>query len=182
MSRRITRREVIKYRAAVLGSATLVNGALRLSLSTAAGIARVADETFRTPLRFAPVTQARRIAPADDQEFRTPIRFTPFTQALPIPPVKQPGDSFTHRCALPAVSGLSAPKFYTVQMKKATAEIIPGHPETEIWGYDGLYPGPPFRVRHNEPAIVRFVNGLTVNTIVHNHDGNNSSDFTGFYS
>src|SRR5438093_11140766 len=179
MSRRITRREFIKYGAAVLGSATLVNGALYSLLSQGTGIARVADEAFRTPLQFAPFMQARRIAPADDQEFRTPIRFTPFTQALPIPPVKQPGASFTHRCALPAVSGLSAPKFYTVQMKKATAEIIPGHPETVIWGYDGLYPGPTFRVNHNEPAIVRFVNGLTVNTIVHNHGGHTSSESDG---
>ncbi|TLY12720.1 MAG: hypothetical protein E6K84_05945 [Thaumarchaeota archaeon] len=157
MSRRITRREFIKYGAAVLGSATLVNGALYSLLSQGTGIARAADEAFRTP-----------------------IRFTPFTQALPIPPVKQPGASFTHRCALPAVSGLSAPKFYTVQMKKATAEIIPGHPETVIWGYDGLYPGPTFRVNHNEPAIVRFVNGLTVNTIVHNHGGHNSNESRDF--
>ena len=179
MSRRITRREFIKYGAAVLGSATLVNGALYSLLSQGTGIARAADEAFRTPIQFAPFMQARRIAPADDQEFRTPIRFTPFTQALPIPPVKQPGASFTHRCALPAVSGLSAPKFYTVQMKKATAEIIPGHPETVIWGYDGLYPGPTFRVNHNEPAIVRFVNGLTVNTIVHNHGGHTSSESDG---
>ncbi|TLZ62903.1 MAG: multicopper oxidase family protein [Methanobacteriota archaeon] len=156
MNRRLTRRDFMKYGAAALGAVTLANSGLYFLLQ-----------------------QATRSARADDEEFRTPIRFTPFTRALPIPPVKQPGALFTHRCALPSVSGLNPPKFYTVQMKKATAEIIPGHPETVIWGYDGLYPGPTFRVNHNEPAIVRFSNGLSVNTIVHNHGGHTSSESDG---
>src|SRR5438093_13314521 len=156
MNRRLTRRDFMKYGAAALGAVTLANSGLYFLLQ-----------------------QATRSARADEEQFRTPIRFTPFTRALPVPPVKQPGASFTHRCALPAVSGLSAPKLYTVQMKKAKAQIMPGHPETVIWGYDGLYPGPTFRVNHNEPAIVRFVNGLTVNTIVHNHGGHTSSESDG---
>src|SRR5881397_1207044 len=156
MNRRLTRRDFMKYGAAALGAVTLANSGLYFLLQ-----------------------QATRSARADDQEFRTPIRFTPFTQALPIPPVKQPGALFTHRCALPSVSGLNPPKFYTVQMKKATAEIIPGHPETVVWGYDGMYPGPTFRVYHNEPAVVRFVNNLSFNTIVHNHGGHTSSESDG---
>src|SRR2546426_4343694 len=156
MNRRLTRRDFMKYGAAALGAVTLANSGLYFLLQ-----------------------QATRSARADEERFRTPIRFTPFTRALPIPPVKQPGASFTPRCAIPQVSGLSTPKFYTVQMKRATAEIIPGHPETVIWGYDGLYPGPTFRVNHNEPAIVRLVNSLSVNTIVHNHGGEKHSGLEG---
>ena len=156
MKRRLTRRDFIKYGAVGLGSLTVGGSGL-----------------------YSLLSQQTRIARASDAEFRTPIRFTPFTRPLPIPPVKQPGSSFTHRCTLPPVSGLSTPKFYTVQLKKATAEIIPGHPETVIWGYDGMYPGPTFRVNHNEPAIVRFVNNLDVNTIPHNHGGHTSSESDG---
>src|SRR5213594_464144 len=98
---RLTRRDFLKYGAvgAVgLGSVALGGSAL-----------------------YSLLSQGTRNARADDEAFRTPIRFTPFTRALPLPPVKQQGASFTHRCALPPVSGLSTPKFYTVQMKRATA-------------------------------------------------------------
>ena len=85
----------MKYGAAALGAVTVANTGLYYLLS-----------------------QLTRSARADEEQFRTPIRFTPFTRALPIPIVKQPGAPFTHRCALPSVSGLSTPKFYTVEMKK----------------------------------------------------------------
>ena len=156
MSRPLSRREMLKYGITGFGLAAL-GGTGAYSL----------------------LPRGPRSALADDAEFRTPIRFTPFTRPLPIPPVKQPGTAFTHRCALPPVSGLSTPKYYTVQLRKTTAEIIPGHPETMIWGYEGMYPGPTFRVNHNEPAIVRFVNNLDVNTIPHNHGGHTSSESDG---
>jgi len=78
------------------------------------------------------------------------------------------------------VSGLSSAKFYTVEMKKALAQILPPPAKpTMIWGYDGMYPGPTFRVDHNEPAVVRFVNNLDVNTIPHNHGGHTSPESDG---
>jgi len=103
---------------------------------------------------------------------KTPFKFTPFTVDLPMPSVVQPVAPFQEECSLEVdLPELKAPKYYRVTMKKATVEIIPGVP-TEIWGYDGLYPGPTFKVVHNEPAIVRFTNALNepnVPTIVHNH-------------
>ena len=159
MKRRLTRRELMKYGMLGLGSVAVGSSGL-----------------------YSLLSQGTESARADDDEFRTPIQFTPFTRALPVPPPKggmtTPFVGGVH-CTLPPVSGLSTPKFYTVEMKKAAVEIIPGHPETVIWGYDGMYPGPTFRVNHNEPAIVRFVNNLDVNTIVHNHGGHNSSESDG---
>src|SRR5437660_1481889 len=159
MKRRLTRRELIKYGMLGLGSITLGSGAYRL-LSQGASSAR-----------------------ADEDLPRTPIKFTPFTQALPVPPPKQGVTTpFTdgRHCVLPSVSGLTAPKFYTVQLRPVTQELIPGFPQTVVWGYDGMYPGPTFRVNHNEPAIVRFTNNITgVNTIVHNHGGHTSSESDG---
>ena len=159
MKRRLTRRELIKYGMLGLGSITLGSGAYRL-LSQGASSAR-----------------------ADEDLPRTPIKFTPFTQALPVPPPKQGVTTpFTdgRHCVLPSVSGLTAPKFYTIRLRPVTQELIPGFPQTVVWGYDGMYPGPTFRVNHNEPAIVRFTNNITgVNTIVHNHGGHTSSESDG---
>src|SRR5712691_1577495 len=114
MRRRLTRRELIKY--GILGLGTLAAGGGGL---------------------YSLVSPRVRSARADDAEFRTPIQFTPFTRPLPIPPVKQAGSSFTpQHCTLPPVSDLKPAKFYTVRLRKATAEIIPGYPQTVIWGYD----------------------------------------------
>ena len=73
-------------------------------------------------------------------------------------------------------------------MEEAVTQIIPGV-DTRIWGYNGLYPGPTFRVRHGEPAIVRFTNHLAnvhfgkqrldVHALVHNHGGHQSSESDG---
>src|SRR5207249_3132280 len=116
MNRRLTRRELIKYGALGLGTLTLGGSGL-----------------------YSLLSQGVRSARADDDEFRTPIQFTPFTRALPVPETQTPVSPFTQqRCTLPPVSGLSTPKFYTVEMKTAAVEIIPGHPETVIWGYDGM--------------------------------------------
>ncbi len=61
-------------------------------------------------------------------------------------------------------------------MRVGHAEIIPGAPPTEIWGYTGndghaLYPGPTIKVERNQPIVVRFINELNVETVIHNHGG-----------
>jgi len=120
---------------------------------------------------------------ADDEIVRTPIRFTPFTRPLPIPKVLEPQatplDPAT-RCAFrspPAV--VDATKHYVLTQKLGFTEIIPGF-QTEIWGYDGLYPGPTIRARFNEPAVVRQVNALDVEVSVHLHGGHTPFDSDGF--
>src|SRR5881296_3737607 len=160
MSRRLSRRELLKYGITGFGLAALGGSGAYRVLSRGASLAR-----------------------ADEDLPRTPIKFTPFTQALPVPPPKQGVTTpFTdgRHCVLPSVSGLTAPKFYTIRLRPVTQELIPGFPQTVVWGYDGMYPGPTFRVNHNEPAIVRFTNNITgVNTIVHNHGGHTSSESDG---
>lgn len=70
------------------------------------------------------------------------------------------------------------PGLYEVRMRRAWTEIIPGVP-TEIWGYDGAYPGPTIRARANEPIVVRFHNDLEVETSVHYHSGHTFPDSDG---
>src|SRR6267154_1574961 len=101
----------------------------------------------------------------------TPIRFTPFTRALPMPSVHQPVAPFSTDCKFTTTA---TPNFYTVHMKKGLAEIIPGV-QTEIWGYNGQYPGPSFSSRSGTPDVVRQINELDVETSIHFHSGHNPS-------
>ncbi|MDJ0900775.1 MAG: multicopper oxidase family protein [Xenococcus sp. MO_188.B8] len=74
---------------------------------------------------------------------------------------------------------------YEITMKKAQVDIIPGL-KTEIWGYEGIFPGPVIRQRggfrdedQGRDTLVRFINRLgtfeengtevPINTSVHLH-------------
>ena len=105
-------------------------------------------------------------------------RFTPFTRKLvfgdPISPSAP--NAFIPTCHLDPQFG--TPRLYEIDMFENEAEIIPGL-GTRIFGYAGTYPGPTFRVREGEPAIVRFRNQLRVPTVIHNHGGHQSGKVGG---
>jgi FtsP/CotA-like multicopper oxidase with cupredoxin domain len=102
-------------------------------------------------------------ARADDSPPTSPT-FRPFQVAMPLPVD-----------AKPVTPGGN---LYEIHMRKAWTEIIPGIP-TEIWGYDGIYPGPTLRGEANEPIVVRFHNHLDVETSVHFHSGHTFFDSDG---
>jgi FtsP/CotA-like multicopper oxidase with cupredoxin domain len=104
----------------------------------------------------------------------TPIKFTPFTLELPPPVFHKPVAPFKTRCQFAGTT----PNYYVVHAQKAFTEIIPGV-KTEIWGYQGKYPGPAFRSRIGTPDIVRHVNDLEVENAVHQHGGHNESNSDG---
>ncbi|MDP9863793.1 MULTISPECIES: multicopper oxidase family protein [Streptosporangium] len=79
---------------------------------------------------------------------------TPFTVPLPVP-----------RTAVPV-----RPGHYEVVQRAARVEIIPGT-TTEVWGYDGTFPGPTFDLRRAEPTVIRVRNELPVPTSTHLHGG-----------
>lgn len=93
-----------------------------------------------------------------------PARFvTPFTA----PPVKRPDarEDGTTR--------------YTVVQRQAAVEILPGV-LTDVYGYDGLFPGPTIRARRGERVVVTHRNLLPVPTVVHLHGGHTPAASDGF--
>ncbi len=117
--------------------------------------------------------------PVDGEVFQSGVMYEPFTQELPIPRVKESRGPFEFQCSLAQFEGQKAPKFYEVHARKAMTEIVPGV-QTEIWGYDGTYPGPMFRAFHNEPVIVRFHNEIMESiTIPHFHGGHQTAESDG---
>jgi spore coat protein A, manganese oxidase len=82
----------------------------------------------------------------------------PFAVPLRIPPVLKPVRRDGER------------DYYEVTMRRARVEILPGK-KTTIWGFDGRFPGPTFKVRRGRPVVVRRRNALDVPTTTHLHGG-----------
>ena len=81
-----------------------------------------------------------------------------FTRPLPVPAVLRP------------MSTQDGVDRYEIRQTVGRQPILPQH-QTEIWGYNGTFPGPTIEVRRGRPAIVTHHNELTVPTVAHLHGG-----------
>ena len=91
----------------------------------------------------------------------------PFAVPLPVPPV-----------LVPVRSDTSA-DYYEITQRVGRAGILPG-PRTEVWGYDGIFPGPTIESRRGRRTIVRHRNALDVPTVVHLHGGVTPPEHDGY--
>ncbi|WP_028066004.1 multicopper oxidase family protein [Solirubrobacter soli] len=90
----------------------------------------------------------------------------PFTRPLHVPPVLRPRPE-------------GATDVYELTQRVARQELLPGVP-TEIWGYDGRYPGPTMISRSGRRTVVRHRNALPVPTVVHLHGGHTPARSDGY--
>lgn len=99
-----------------------------------------------------------------------PIDPPPFQVRLPIPPLLQP----TRRDA--------TTDYYTLTQRAARQQIIPGLPATEIWGFNGIYPGPTIIARRNREVVVTQRNQLTApdHVSTHLHGMSTDHEFDGY--
>ncbi len=88
----------------------------------------------------------------------------PFSRPLVVPPIAEPSIGSDG---------------YRITARVAKAEIIPGL-QTEIWGYDGCFPGPTIRARSGRGVTVDVVNELPVPTVVHLHGGRTPATSDGY--
>jgi FtsP/CotA-like multicopper oxidase with cupredoxin domain len=72
-------------------------------------------------------------------------RMEPFSVPLPIPPVLQP------------VRSHASGDYYELTMQRGRAQLRDG-PATEIWGFDGIWPGPTIKATRGRPTHVRATN------------------------
>lgn len=112
-----------------------------------------------------------------------------FVDALPIPSV------------LKTKEKMKGIPFYRVTMKEVTQQLHRDLPLTKVWGYNGMYPGPTFEVRRNQPIYVKWENKLpfehllkvvdhtvhgagpdkpSVRTVVHLHEGRVRPEYDGY--
>jgi FtsP/CotA-like multicopper oxidase with cupredoxin domain len=71
---------------------------------------------------------------------------------------------------LAPVSTDATTDYYEVTQMKNRVELLPGL-RTEVWGYNGLFPGPTIRARSGRRAVVRQTNALPEPVSVHLHGG-----------
>jgi len=90
----------------------------------------------------------------------------PFIARLPVPQVLVP-------------RRVGNTDHYHIRQTRAVQEIIPGH-QTEIWGYNGTFPGPTIVSKRNRRTVVTHTNELPVPTVVHLHGGHTPPHSDGF--
>src|SRR6478752_487276 len=104
--------------------------------------------------------------PSRDQTARLLASTTPlperFTVPFVVPTVKQP---------VARAGGASA---YEIVQRRAVLEILPGR-QTEVLGYDGLFPGPTIIAPRGEQVTVTHRNELYLPTVVHLHGGHTAA-------
>lgn len=98
---------------------------------------------------------------------RTDERVEPFTLAFRKPPVLNPVRSDFNT------------DYYEIKMQTAQVEILPRR-ITQIWGYNGIFPGPTIKQRKQRQSVVRFINNLSVNTSVHLHGMPSQPQYDGY--
>ena len=82
----------------------------------------------------------------------------PFRVPLPVPPVLEP------------VRSDRGADYYELTQKAGESEILPGL-KTEVWCYDGQFPGPTIESRSGRRVVVRHQNELPVPVSTHLHGG-----------
>ena len=90
-----------------------------------------------------------------------------FTVALPVPSVLRPTST---------AGGVDR---YDIRQMKGRQLLRPGN-DTEIWGYNGAFPGPTILARRGRPVAVTHHNELAVPTVVHLHGGIVAAEHDGY--
>jgi len=93
--------------------------------------------------------------------------YEPFVVPLPVPPVLEP------------VRRDASTDYYEITQKVGQAEILPGL-QTEVWGYNGIFPGPTIESQRGRQIVVRHRNELAVPTVVHLHGGKTPPEHDGY--
>jgi spore coat protein A len=91
----------------------------------------------------------------------------PFRVPLPVPPVLEP------------VRSDAGVDYYEMVQKVGKAEILPGL-QTEVWGYEGIFPGPTVESRSGRKIVVRQRNDLPVPVSTHLHGGRTPPESDGY--
>ena len=91
----------------------------------------------------------------------------PFGAALPVPPVLRP------------VRTDETTDYYDITQKVSTVAILDDLP-TQVWGYDGRFPGPTLVSRRGRRTVVTHHNELPVPVVVHLHGGRTAPEHDGY--
>jgi len=88
--------------------------------------------------------------------------------------------------ALKPVKRTKTTDFYRMTMKQGHLPILPGFPKTEVWGYNGITPGPTIVAKRGRKVVVRHINQIQSPdhrwTSVHLHGNASLPQYDGYAS
>ncbi|TGZ84437.1 hypothetical protein EX30DRAFT_336970 [Ascodesmis nigricans] len=98
-----------------------------------------------------------------------------FKHQLPIPPLAVPKATWTNHTTGAAID------FYEIKIKPFKSKVYPSLGKTDLVGYDGISPGPTFKVTKGRETVVRFVNEYDGRpSVVHLHGSSSRAPFDGW--
>ncbi|KAF2013474.1 hypothetical protein BU24DRAFT_351291 [Aaosphaeria arxii CBS 175.79] len=97
-----------------------------------------------------------------------------FQHPLPIPPVKAPKTSYKNETTGQVID------YYEIEVKEFEQQVYPGLQPAKLIGYDGMSPGPTFRVEKGRESVVRFINRSPNDFSVHLHGSYSRAPFDGW--
>jgi bilirubin oxidase len=92
---------------------------------------------------------------------------------MPIAPIKVPKNVYNFPNA-PTI------EYYEIDIKPFEQQVYPNLGKTRLVGYDGMVPGPTFKVKKGTEAVVRFINHSDRTNSVHLHGSYSRAPFDGW--
>ncbi len=139
-----------------------------------------------------PFGQPASLQGAPFSPFKDPLPISPVKQSVPSlspAPMMQPNPEAGERRVIPhqAFNIFPPQKFYEVHQIPAAVQIHSQLPVQNLWGFDGIVPGPTYVARYGEPILVRNFNDLPANNggfglnsvTTHLHNAHNPSESDG---
>jgi FtsP/CotA-like multicopper oxidase with cupredoxin domain len=136
---------------------------LKISRSSFLKMGLMAGAGLALPLGTLSIPVSRLAA---SSSVRSPS-VTPFEVPLPIPQILKP------------VRTGAGTDYYEITQRVGRQEILPGL-KTEVWGYDGVFPGPTIEARSGRHMVIRQWNELPVPVSTHLHGGKTPPESDGY--
>ncbi|KAF2118161.1 oxidase cueO precursor [Lophiotrema nucula] len=111
---------------------------------------------------------------AGDDKWLSPVYKNLYSEPLPFPPVVTPNVTYYN-----ATTGYYC-DYYEIEVKPFEAQVYPGLKKTRLVGYNGISPGPTFKMEKGREAVVRFVNHGDMDLSVHLHGSYSRAPFDGW--
>ncbi|MGC1548965.1 MAG: multicopper oxidase domain-containing protein [Rhodanobacter sp.] len=121
-----------------------------------ADIWRKADAFTPPPMSMPmPMRTTAAMLAAPKVPLINPASLARFVDPLPIPPIARAAGQRAH----PSDPARQLP-YYRMEMRAFKARLHRDVPATPLWGYDGMFPGPTFETRRDEPLLIEWANAL----------------------
>jgi spore coat protein A, manganese oxidase len=103
---------------------------------------------------------------------------SPYTLPFRVPPVLKPIRS-DNNSGSNGAQDFEGTDYYEIEVKTGRVQFIPGF-QTEVLGYEGIFPGPTIRQKKDRRSVIRFINRSQTSTVTHLHGMASLAEYDGW--